>query len=445
MDLGSVWHPFTQMLEWERDRPLFIERAEGNCLIDTEGKRYIDGVSSLWANVHGHGRRQINERIIEQLGRVSHTTMLGLSHPSAAILADRLVRIAPKGLDRVFYSESGSTAVEIALKIAYQYWRNLGADSSAKKSFLCLREGYHGDTLGAVSVGGIDLFHAVYKPLLFRPYISPSPHCYRCELDLEPGSCGMACSDRVEEILENHHEDIAAMIMEPLVQGAGGIRVAPKGYLARARELCRRYDVLFITDEVATGFGRTGTMFACEHEGVCPDIMTVGKGITGGYLPLAATLTTEKIFNAFRGEYTDFKTFFHGHTYTGNPLACAAALASLDIFERENVIEHLPPKIEAFEKGLERLAAHAQVGNVRQAGLMMGIELVEDKKTRKPFPIEQRMGHRVSMACRKYGAIIRPLGDVLVLMPPLSIRPDEIRTLLTAVESSIVELTERTF
>ena len=443
MDLAHLWHPFTQMTEWEREQPLFIERAEGNYLIDPDGKRYIDGVSSLWANVHGHCRQEINERVIQQLGRVGHSTMLGLCHPSATLLAERLASITPKGLDRVFYSESGSTAVEIAIKIAYQYWQNSGVDPDAKRSFLCLREGYHGDTLGAVSVGGIDLFHAIYKPLLFQTYIGPSPHCYRCELDLEPRTCGMACSDRIEELLDKHHEDIAAMIMEPLVQGAGGIRVAPEGYLARAHELCRRYNVLLIVDEVATGFGRTGAMFACEHEGISPDIMTLGKGVTGGYLPLAATLTTEKIFDAFRGDYSELKTFFHGHTYTGNPLACAAALGSLDIFEGDEVLEHLPPKIKAFEEGLERLAAHPNVGDVRQVGLIMGIELVEDKTTRKPFPVEKRMGHRISLLCRKHGAIIRPLGDVLVLMPPLSIRQDEIRTLLSAVETSIIEQTER--
>lgn len=437
LDLTYVWHPFTQMKEWEQEERLVIERGEGNFLWDTEGARYLDGVSSLWANVHGHGRDEIKDAVRGQLDRLDHSTMLGLTHAPGIELARRLAAVAPSGLTRTFYSESGSTAVEIALKTAFQYWRNLGVSERSKHTFLCLREGYHGDTLGAVSVGGIQLFHDVYRPLLFRTYLAPSPHCYRCALDLKPESCDMACAGEVERILKSHHGDIAAMILEPRVQGAGGILTAPEGYLTRVRNLCREFDVLFIADEVATGFGRTGTLFACLHEDTAPDLMALGKGITGGTLPLAATLATERIFQGFYGDYAELKTFYHGHTYTGNPLACAAALASMDLFERDRVLEGLPAKIEAFRQGLHHLSHHPHVGDVRQAGLMMGIELVADKRSKTPFPLEQRLGHRISLECRRHGVIIRPLGDVLVLMPPLSIRPEEIQLLLFAVTASI--------
>ncbi len=438
-DLDHLWHPFTQMKEWEHFPRLCIAEARGNHLIDTQGNAYLDGVSSLWANIHGHGREEINSAIRDQLDRMAHSTLLGLSHPSAVLLAERLCRVAPSGLTRAFYSESGSTAVEIALKIAYQYWKNSGAGPEAKNTFLRLKEGYHGDTLGAVSVGGIDLFHSIYRPMLFPTIAAPSPHCYRCEQGLSPESCGMECAQRVEDILKERHEEIAAMVMEPCVQGAAGILVAPEGYLRRVRESCRKYDVLFIADEVATGFGRTGSLFACQREGVTPDLLTLGKGITGGYLPLAATLATESVFKAFYGDYEELKTFFHGHTYTGNPLSCSAALASLSLFEQDRVIETLPPKIDELSRHLARLADHPHVGQVRQCGLMVGIELVEDKASKAPFPAPVRLGHKVALGCRDHGVIIRNLGDVLVLMPPLSIRAEEITTLFNAVEASLEE------
>ncbi|HEV7883854.1 MAG TPA: adenosylmethionine--8-amino-7-oxononanoate transaminase, partial [Solirubrobacteraceae bacterium] len=311
-DHRVLWHPFTQQQGWCEEEQLIIERAHGCTLVDTDGNAYLDGVSSLWCNVHGHGHPTIDAAIADQLQRVAHTTMLGLSHPPAIELAQRLVELAPQGLSRVFYSDNGSTAAEVALKMAFQYWRHRG--EPGRSSFICLRDAYHGDTIGSVSVGGIDLFHTCFGPLLFDTFHA------------EPGDPG-----DMRRLLEQHAGEIAAVIVEPLVQGAAGILTHPDGYLRAVRALCDEHDVLLICDEVATGFGRTGTMFACEQEGVAPDLMCLAKGLTGGYLPLAATLATERIYEAFLGDFEELKTFFHGHTYTGNPLACAAALATLDV------------------------------------------------------------------------------------------------------------------
>jgi len=439
-DLDCVWHPFTQQREWAQSEPLFIDRGEGVYLIDRDGARYIDGVSSLWANIHGHNVEKIDRAVAEQLTKIAHTTMLGLSHQPAAELARRLIGMAPGNLRRVFYSESGSTAVEIALKMAYQYWRNQGDAFKDKTTFLRLNNAYHGDTIGSVSVGGMDLFHEIYRPLLFPTFKAPSPSCYRCELRLKPETCSMACAREVEHILDRNGWQICAMIVEPLVQGAAGILTAPEGYLRRVSEACKAHDVLLIADEVAVGFGRTGALFACEHEDVAPDLLCLGKGITGGYLPLAATLATEAVYEQFLGEYTDYKTFFHGHTYTGNPLACAAALASLDVFAENRVLEKLPALTSHFAELLEGFRDHPYVGDVRRRGMMAGIELVADKASKTPFPPQDRIGHKVAMACRSHGVIIRPLGDVLVLMPPLAITADELTALLTAVNTALNEV-----
>ena len=337
-----------------------IERAEGTDLVDSEGTRYIDGVSSLWCNVHGHRHPLIDQAIREQLDRVAHSTMLGLTHRGAAELAARLVELAPPGLRRVFYSDSGSSATEIALKMAFQYWQQLGGQHRRRTSFVCLRNAYHGDTLGAVSVGGIDLFHAAYSPLLFQAH------------RVEPGDAA-----QLERVLDIHAEEIAAVIMEPLVQGAAGIRVQPPGYLRQVRELTERHDVLLICDEVATGFGRTGTMFACEQERVAPDFLCLGKGLAGGYMPLAATLTTERVYEGFLGAAEEGRTFFHGHTFTGNPLACAAALANLDAFESEGTLLRLQPKIRLLGELLAEVARLPEVAEVRGRGFMAGIDLGE--------------------------------------------------------------------
>jgi len=410
-DRTFLWHPFTQQRGWMDEDPVIVERASGTDLIDVEGRRYIDGVSSLWCNVHGHAHPRIDAAVREQLDRVAHTTMLGLSHEPGIELAGRLVELAPPGLTRVFYSDSGSTAAEIALKMAFQLWRQRGEERRTK--FVSLRMAYHGDTIGSVSVGGIDLFHSLYRPLLFEG------------LRAEPGDAG-----DMERVLAEHAGEVAAVIMEPLVQGAAGMLVHPDGYLRAVRELCDRHGVLLILDEVATGFGRTGRMFACEHEDVAPDFLCLAKGITGGYLPLAATLTTERVYEGFLGEFEELRTFFHGHTYTGNPLACAAAIATLDVFREERTLERLAPKLELLGELVEPIARHPAVREVRRRGFMTGIELTD-------FPLPARMGHRVTLEARRRGAIIRPLGDVVVLMPPLAISEEDLRRLVEITGEAI--------
>lgn len=431
-DRETIWHPFTQMADWEKDTPLIIERAEGNTLIDTDGRRYFDGVSSLWVNLFGHRRSEIDAAIRSQLDRLAHSTFLGLSHVPAIELAERLLAAAPKGFDRVFYSDNGSTAMEIAIKMALQYWRQIGGGEK-KQTFMTLTEAYHGDTIGAVSAGGIDLFHKIFQPLLFATRRIPTPHCYRCPYGMDRRSCALACATRMEEEVRQYRDELAAVIVEPLVQGAAGMLMMPGGYLARLREVTRECGVLLICDEVATGFGRTGTMFACEQEGVGPDIMAVAKGLTGGYLPLAVTLTSSEIYDAFLGRYEEFKAFFHGHSYTANPLGCAAALATLSIFETQNVLEHVALLSGVMSDELAKLAGCRWIGDIRQKGLMVGIEIVADRVTKEPFPPELKVGQRVIRKAREKGIILRPLGDVIVLMPPLSSTEEELRHLVGSV------------
>lgn len=440
LDHKYIWHPFTQMQEFvnREPRPLTIERGDGCYLFDKDGKKYLDGISSLWVNIHGHNRKEINDAIIEQVKKISHSTLLGLSNEKAIFLAKKLCDVAPSGLSHVFYSDDGSTAVEAAIKIAFQYWQQSGKPKKAK--FLSFKGGYHGDTIGATSLGGIDLFHSKYGPLLFDAIKAPNAYCYRCEFSKHPDSCEMYCFDKCKELVEQSHQELAAVVIEPLVQGAAGMILWPDGFLSRLRELCNSFDVLLITDEVATGFGRTGSMFACQKEAVTPDIITVAKGITGGYLPLAATITTDKIYEAFLGSYNEYKTFFHGHSYSGNPVACAAAVASLEIFEKDSTIEKLKVKIEVLNTELQGLEELEYVGEIRQQGFMVGIELVKDKRTKEPFDPAKRTGYKVILKAREKGVILRPLGDVIVLMPPLSITEEELRFLVKAVKDSITEI-----
>ena len=440
-DRTYLWHPFTQMQEWEQQKPLIIERGKGPYLIDTEGKRYLDGTSSIWVNLHGHCQPALDRAMKKQLDRLAHSTLLGLSNPPAIQLARALIRIAPKGLKRVFYSDNGSTAVEVALKMAVQYWQQRRPEAGPKHTFLHLKLAYHGDTIGAVSVGNIELFHSRFKPLLFPTIEADPPYCYRCPLNLTYPSCKMACLEPIERILEERHRELAGFIIEPLVQAAAGMITAPPGYLKTVRELCTRYHVLLIADEVATGFGRTGKMFACQHEGVTPDLMAISKGMTGGYMPLAATLTTEEIYNAFLGTYEDFTTFFHGHSYTGNPLGCAVALANLDVFKKDKTLARLQPKIKTMARLLQPLWHLPHVGDIRQRGFMAAIELVEDKKTRKPYPLEARMGHRVTQEARRHGLLLRPLGHIMVLMPPLSTDASTLTRMVAILHRAIATVT----
>jgi adenosylmethionine-8-amino-7-oxononanoate aminotransferase len=491
LDKKYIWHPFTQMKEWLDEKPIIISEGRDCFIKDIYGRWYLDGVSSLWVNIHGHRKKEINEAIKKQLKKIAHSTLLGLSNVPAIRLGEKLVKIVQKslpphpplvkggqkwdemkesnqilnignpplppfskggtggfekggqresGLSKVFYSDNGSTAVEVALKIAFQYWKHKGVDR--KNAFISLNNAYHGDTIGAVSVGGVNVFHKAFGPLLFKTYKSPSPYCYRCELGKEYPECKFACLDKIEDILNAHSNKIAALIIEPLIQAAGGMITSPQGYLKGVRELCTKYNILMIADEVATGFGRTGKMFACEHESVVPDIMCLSKGITGGYMPLAATISTDEIYNAFLGEFKDLKTFFHGHSYTGNPLACAAALACLDLFEKENVLKNLKKKIDILETWLKDVSNLQYVGDVRNAGMMAGVELVKDKKSKELFDWEEKMGWRVAYHARDNGVFIRPLGNVIVIMPPLSISEQNLERLLDVIRSAIINVTE---
>jgi adenosylmethionine-8-amino-7-oxononanoate aminotransferase len=440
-DRKYLWHPFTQMQEWEQEKPLIIEKGKGSYLIDTDGKKYLDGTSSIWVNLHGHRHPVLDRAIKKQLDKIAHSTFLGLSNPPAIQLARALIRVAPKGLTRAFYSDNGSTAVEVALKMAVQYWQQRRPEAGPKHTFLHLKLAYHGDTIGAVSVGNIKLFHSRFTSLLFPTVEADPPYCYRCPLRLTYPSCQMACLDPIERILKERHRELAGFIIEPLVQAAAGMITAPPGYLKRVRDLCTKYHVLLIVDEVATGFGRTGKMFACQHEGVTPDLMAISKGLTGGYMPLAATLTTEEIYKGFLGTYADFKSFFHGHSYTGNPLGCAVALASLDVFRKDKTLARLQPKIKTMARLLQPLWQLPHVGDIRQRGFMAAIELVEDKNTKKPYPLEARIGHRVTQKARRHGLLLRPLGHIMVLLPPLSTDASTLARMVAILHRAIATVT----
>ena len=438
-DKKYIWHPFTQMQDWAGAEPLMIDRGEGFHLIDADGKRYIDGVSSLWVLVHGHGKKELVDVIERQSKTLCHSTLLGLANTPSTVLARKLVDVVPAGLTKVFYSDNGSTSVEIALKMAYQYWQQKG--EKKRKKFISFANGYHGDTIGAVSVGGIDIFHEVYGPLLFKTYKAPSPYCYRCPLKLKKEDCGMACLAAFETLVEKRKDEVCAVIVEPLVQGAAGMITQPEGFLKAIWKIAKKAGLLFITDEVATGFGRTGSMFACEKAGINPDFICLAKGITGGYLPLAATVTTDEVYSGFLGAFDDFRTFFHGHTYTGNPLACAVAVENLYLFEKEKTIEAMAPKITLLKQELARFSDLPHVGEIRQEGFMVGIELVKSKKTKKTYTPGEKIGHKVIMEARKRGVIIRPLGDVIVLMPPIAIDASTLKKLIDVTYESISEVT----
>ncbi len=429
-DREHFWHPFTQMKVYREEENLIFERGEGVYLWDIYGRKYIDAISSLWCNVHGHNHPRLNRALEEQLRKVAHTTTLGSSNVPAILLARKLVEIAPPGLTKVFYSEDGAEAVEIALKMAYHYWRNRGEE---RRVFITFSEAYHGDTIGAVSVGGIDLFHGTYRDLLFETVKLPSPYLFCRSADVED------LLSLLEETLAQR-DDVVAVVMESGIQAAAGMLPYPKGLMKRVRELTRKYSVLMIVDEVATGFGRTGTMFYCEQEGITPDFMCLGKGITGGYLPLAATMTTDEIFDAFLGEFGDAKHFYHGHTYTGNNLACAVALASVELFEEEGTLKQLAPKIELLREALGEFRDLEHVGDVRQLGFMAGIELVKDKETGERFPYGERTGFKVARMCRERGVFLRPLGDVMVLMMPLVIGESEMEHVLSTLRWAISRL-----
>jgi len=439
-DRKVLWHPFTRMSGWLKDDPVVvIEKGKGCWLIDSDGNRYLDGVSSLWCNIHGHNVKKIDGAVRKQLGLIAHSTLLGLASPPSIKLGGMLVKEAPEGLVKVFYSDSGSTAVEAAIKMALQYQLQTG--NPEKSLFAGLVEAYHGDTAGSVSVGGMELFHSIFSSIRFDTVRIPSPYCYRCPENLDRSRCSMECAEKAVSIIQQRGKKLAAVIIEPLVQGAAGMIVHPEGYLGKIKDACEKNRVLLIADEVATGFGRTGTLFACRQEKVTPDILCLAKGLSGGYMPLAATLTTEKVFEAFLGTFESRRAFYHGHTYTGNPLGCAAAIASLKLL-RSKIMPALPEKIDIFSRLLKKkIEPLSHAGDIRQKGLMAGIELVRDKKTKEPYPSGERTGHRVILEARRRGVMLRPLGDVIVLMPPLAISRDEIKLLVSAAAESISEVT----
>ena len=434
-DQQHYWHSFTQMADYQ---PWVIQRAEGCKLIDIHGREFIDGVSSMWCNVHGHCHPKINQAIRDQLEQISHCTSLGMGSANAVQLAHRLVEVTPEGLNHVFYSSDGSSAIESALKMAFQFWRQREQPQPKRTKFVALGDAYHGDTIGGVSVGGVDQFTSMFAPLLFDVIRVPAPDLYRLPEGVsEEDACGHYLK-QVEQVLIEHGEEIAALVVEPLVQGAAGILVHPVGYLRGLRELTRKYNTLLIADEVAVGFGRTGTLFACEQEQVIPDLMCLGKGLTGGYLPMAATLTTDEIYESFLGDATSSRAFYHGHTYAGNALAAAAALATLDLFEEEKTLQNVKARSEQLSHGLQKLSEHPVVGHVRQKGLMAGIELVQERETKTAYAAHVKRGASVCRRMLDRGIWIRPLGDVLVVMPPLSISDELLKQILDGLEYGLV-------
>lgn len=432
-----LWLPFTQMKDYD-ENPLIIESGKGVKVKDIEGKEYYDGFSALWLNVHGHRKKELNKAIKKQLDYIAHSTLLGMTNVPATELAEKLIEISPEKLTRVFYSDSGAEAMEIALKMAFQYWRNI--DRPEKQKFIAMKNGYHGDTIGAVSIGSIDLYHQVYGPLMFESFKAPIPDVYHSKSG-DPVQCRDECLAILEQLLIEKHQEIAALTIESMVQGAGGMIVMPEGFLSGVRELCTKYDVLMIVDEVATGFGRTGKMFACEHEGVQPDLMAIGKGITGGYLPVAATLTTEEIYQAFYADYEKLKTLFHGHSYTGNQLGCAVAIENLRLFESENIVAKVEKKAKYLHSLLKELKSLPYVGDIRQLGFMCAIELVYSKETKEPFPAAKRVGYHATLKMRELGMLTRPLGDVIVFMPPHVSTKKELKEMVTIMKAAIIEVT----
>ena len=427
-DLKYNWHPYTQMKDCRYLPPILIKKAQGIKLYDNKGNFYYDTISSWWCNVHGHNHPRIKEAIKNQLNSLDHVLFAGFTHKTVILLAEKLVSITPKSLTRVFFSDDGSTSVETALKMSFQYWQNIGR--KRKRNFVSLDYGYHGDTIGAMSVSGVSLFNKIFSPLLFASIKVPSPYCYRCPMGKERPSCSTECIKPLEEMLKKKNGEVAAIILEPLVMAAGGMIIYPKEYLKKVAELTKKYNVHLIVDEVATGFGRTGKMFACEHLNIQPDFMCLSKGITSGSLPLGVTLTTEKTYKAFYDDYEKKKTFYHGHTYTANPISCSAALASLKIFEEEDTLRKVNRLMPVFHKRLEGFRDLPLVGDVRYIGMIGVLELVKDKRTKKAFDFKRRIGLDVYKRGLKKNLLLRPLGNVVYFFFPLCIRKREIKKIL---------------
>ncbi len=427
-DFKYIWHPFTQMKDAKNYPPVLIEKAKGVRLFDKDGKFYYDTISSWWCNVHGHTHPKISAAIKSQLDSFEHVLFAGFTHKPAILLSQKLVKIVPKGLTKVFFSDNGSTAVEVAMKMSFQFWQNCGI--SKKTKFVSLDRGYHGDTIGAMSVSGQSIFNMVFTPMFVHSFKVPAPYCYRCPMKKSKDKCAFECTKPLENLLKKKSSEIAALILEPLVMAAGGMIIYPKEYLSIAAKLAKKYNVHLILDEVATGFGRTGKMFASDHVKIRPDFMCLSKGITSGYMPLAVTLTTEPIYKAFYADYNKFKTFYHGHTYSANPLACSAALASLEIFEKERTLEKISGTIKLFHDRLNDFKELSIVGDIRKIGMIGALELVKNKKTRQGFDFEKRMGMKVYREGLKNNLIMRPLGDIVYFFLPLCVSPKEINEIM---------------
>ncbi|SHH41327.1 adenosylmethionine-8-amino-7-oxononanoate aminotransferase [Caloranaerobacter azorensis DSM 13643] len=437
-DLRYIWHPCSQMKDYEDFPPIIIERGEGVFLYDTEGKRYLDAISSWWVNLFGHNNKRINRAIKNQIEKLEHVIFANFSHKPAIELAERIVNITPEGLNKVFFADNGSSAIEVALKLSFQYFQQIGKIKKTK--FAAITNAYHGETLGALSVGNIDLYSKIYKPLLLNTFKVEGPDCYRCKYNLSRETCSAECFEHMEKTIIEHHEEIAGIVIEPMVQGAAGMKIYSSVYLKKLREICDEYDIHLIADEIAVGFGRTGKMFACEHAGISPDIMCLSKGLTAGYLPLSLTLMTDKIYEAFYDEYTTLKAFLHSHSYTGNPISCAVACETLNIFEEESIIEKNEIKSELInEKVKELLLDIPYVGEFRQIGMIGAIELVKDKDTKESFDWRERVGYKIYKIALKYGVLLRPLGNVIYFMPPYVINDEQIELMVNVARKAIKE------
>ena len=437
-DRKYIWHPYTQMKDYEKEYPVLIEKGEGCRLYDHEGNVYYDTISSWWCNVHGHNHPYIQSAIKKQLSELDHVLFAGFTHKNAILLAESLVQCSPENLSKVFYSDNGSTSCEVALKMSFQFWKNKG--QGKKEKFIGLENGYHGDTVGAMSVGGISIFHQIFAPLLFPAFKIPSPYCYRCPCAKKRETCAIECVDPLEELLKEHNNEIAGIILEPLMQGSGGFIIYPVEYLKRVSELADAYNIHLIVDEVATGFGRTGKMFAVEHADVKPDFMCLSKGITNGTLPLAATLTTDEIYDAFYADYTRNMTFYHGHTYTANPLSTAAGFASLELFKKEKTLENAEARIATFHRVIQKFREIPIVGDVRYIGMVAAFELVRNRQTKEPFSFEDRIGFAVYKKGLKNGLLLRPLGNVIYLFLPLCVTEEELMDITDRTHSVLTSL-----
>ncbi|WP_427337798.1 adenosylmethionine--8-amino-7-oxononanoate transaminase [Caloranaerobacter sp. DY30410] len=437
-DLRYIWHPCSQMKDYEDFPPIVIERGEGVFLYDIEGNRYLDAISSWWVNLFGHNNKRINKAIKNQIEKLEHVIFANFSHKPAIELAERIVNITPEGLNKVFFADNGSSAIEVALKLSFQYFQQIGKIKKTK--FAAITNAYHGETLGALSVGNIDLYSKIYKPLLLNTFKVEGPDCYRCKYNLSRETCSAECFEHMEKTIVKHHEEIAGVVIEPMVQGAAGMKIYSPVYLKKLRKICDEYDIHLIADEIAVGFGRTGKMFACEHAGISPDIMCLSKGLTAGYLPLSLTLMTDKIYEAFYDEYTTLKAFLHSHSYTGNPISCAVACETLNIFEEESIIEKNKIKSELInEKVKELLLDIPYVGEFRKIGMIGAIELVKDKDTKESFDWRERVGYKIYRIALKYGVLLRPLGNVIYFMPPYVINDEEIELMVNVARKSIKE------